>query len=164
MKLLCFQAKHFRWKTHSKTLADTPDQDVENEVNETVVVFIHAETSDENEEKRNSVLRQTLKHIKWLANKRELKHIVIHSFTHLGGETASPAFRGVIRHGRQRLREPDTKWTTHFSSSASGISVVWRASPRCGKKSAEQKGLVMFSFIAIRRSERVQCFTRVEDQ
>ena len=116
MKLLCFQAKHFRWKTHSKTLADTPDQDVENEVNETVVAFIHAETSDETEEKGNSVLRQTLKHIKWLANKRELKHIVIHSFTHLGGETASPAFaEEFINTVAQRLRETGYEvWTTPF--------------------------------------------------
>jgi hypothetical protein len=65
MKLLCFQAKRFRWKTHAKTLPDVPDQDVEEEVAETLVAFIHAEASDEIEEE-NSVLRQTLKHMKWL--------------------------------------------------------------------------------------------------
>jgi hypothetical protein len=91
MKLLCFQAKRFRWKTHAKTLPDVPDQDVEAEVAETLVAFIHAEASDEIEERRISVLRQTLKHMKWLANKRGLKNIVIHSFAHLGGETASLA-------------------------------------------------------------------------
>src|SRR5215468_7229386 len=106
MKLLSFQAKRFRWKTHSKTLTDAPDQDVENEVKETVVVFIHAETSDERDEKRNSVLRQTLKHIKWLANKRDLKNVVIHSFTHLGGETASPVYDAeFIDTVAHRLRE-----------------------------------------------------------
>ena len=116
MKLLCFQAKRFRWKTHSKTLADVPDQDVEKEVAETIVVFIHAEASDEREEKRNSVLRQTLKHIKWLANKRGLKNIVIHSFTHLGGETASPSFaEELISILAQRLRETGFDvWITPF--------------------------------------------------
>jgi len=92
MKLLCFQAKRFAWKTHSKTLPYVPDQDVEGEIIEALVVFIHAEVCDEVEERSASVLRQALKHIKWLANKRPLRDIVIHSFTHLGGQTASAGF------------------------------------------------------------------------
>lgn len=106
MRLLCFQAKRFRWKTYSKTLPDVPDQDVEEEVTNTVVVFVHAETSDDVADRRPSVLRQAMKHIKWLANKRELKTIVLHSFAHLGGQTASPAFAEAIIHSiTQRLQE-----------------------------------------------------------
>jgi hypothetical protein len=92
MKLLCFQAKRFRWKTHSKTLPDVPDQDVEENVAEAVVVFLHAEASDQELDRKDSVLRQTLKHVKWLANKRGLKNIVLHSFGHLGGDTAPADF------------------------------------------------------------------------
>jgi hypothetical protein len=116
MKLLCFQARRFRWKTHSKTLPDAPDQDVEDEIAEAVVAFVHAELSDESEEKRSSVLRQTLKHIKWLANKREFKNIVIHSFTHLGAEPASPVFaEQFIDSLAQRLRETGYNvWLTPF--------------------------------------------------
>ena len=116
MKLLCFQAKRFRWKTHAKTLPDVPDQDVEEEVAETLVAFIHAEASDEIEERRISVLRQTLKHMKWLANKRGLKNILIHSFTHLGGETASPAgAESIIVALAERLRETGYQvWITPF--------------------------------------------------
>jgi hypothetical protein len=116
MKLLCFQAKHFRWKSHSKTLAQVADQDVEEQVADVVVVFIHAERSDEEAGKNNSVLRQTLKHVKWLANKRNLKNIVIHSFTHLGGETSSPGFAEFfINAVAQRLRETSYRvWTTPF--------------------------------------------------
>ena len=116
MKLLCFQAKRFRWKTHSKTLAEVPDQDVEKEIVETVVVFVHAEASDQAEDKQNSVLRQTLKHIKWLANKRDFKNVVIHSFTHLGGETASSGFaEEFINTVAQRLRDTGyAVWTTPF--------------------------------------------------
>jgi hypothetical protein len=116
MKFLCFQAKRFRWKTHVKTLPDVPDQDVEEEVAETLVAFIHAEASDEIEERRISVLRQTLKHLKWLANKRGLKNIVIHSFTHLGGATASPAgAEFFINALAERLRETDYQvWITPF--------------------------------------------------
>ena len=116
MKLLCFQAKRFRWKTYAKTLPDVPDQDVEEEVTESLVAFIHAEASDEIEERRTSVLRQTLKHMKWLANKRGLKNIVIHSFPHLGGVTASPAgAESIINTLAERLRETGYQvWITPF--------------------------------------------------
>jgi hypothetical protein len=92
MRLLCFQAKRFRWKTHSKTLADVPERDVEEAVEEAVIVFLHAEMSDADAERRASVLRQALKHLKWLANKRGLKNIVLHSFAHLGGDSAPAGF------------------------------------------------------------------------
>ena len=108
MKLLCFQAKRFRWKSFSKTLPDVRDQEVEEEVEETLVVFIHAESPDEEAGRRDSVLRQALKHIKWLANKRKLRNIVLHSFAHLGGEAAAPGFtEGLIEEIAQRLRSVD---------------------------------------------------------
>jgi len=105
MKLLCFQAKRFRWKTYSKTLPDVPDRDVEEQILNTVVVFVHAETSDDIEAKRPSLLRQIVKHIKWLANKKDLKNVVLHSFTHLGGETASPGFAESMIHDIARRLE-----------------------------------------------------------
>lgn len=116
MKLLCFQAKRFRWKTHSKTLPEVPAQDVDQTVEATLVVFIHAEARDAEEERKTSVQRQTLKHIKWLANKRELNNIVLHSFAHLGGETAPPAYaEAFITTLAERLRETGYKvWITPF--------------------------------------------------
>ena len=116
MKLLCFQAKRFRWKTHSKTLPDVADQNLDREVFETVVVFLHAEAADGEAERCASVLRQSLKHIKWLANKRELNNIVLHSFTHLGGATASPELaESLIATLQQRLSETGYQvWTTPF--------------------------------------------------
>jgi hypothetical protein len=116
LKLLCFQAKHFRWKTHSKTLAEAVDQEIDREVAQAVVVFVHAEAADAADERRTPVLRQSLKHIKWLANKRDLKNIVLHSFTHLGGETAAPGFaESFIDSAAARLRETGYQvWTTPF--------------------------------------------------
>jgi hypothetical protein len=116
MKLLCFQAKRFRWKTHSKTLPEVPAQDVDETVEATLVVFIHAEARDAEEDRKTSVQRQTLKHIKWLANKRELNNIVLHSFAHLGGETAPPAYaEAFITNLAERLRETGYKvWITPF--------------------------------------------------
>jgi hypothetical protein len=116
MKLLCFQARRFRWKTHSKTLPEVPDQEVDQEVTETLVVFVHAEALDGAEARSASVVRKSLKHIKWLANKRAVKNIVLHSFTHLGGDTASPAFaESFIDAAAARLRETGYQvWTTPF--------------------------------------------------
>ncbi len=116
MKLLCFQAKRFRWKTHSKTLPEVPAQDVDQTVEATLVVFIHAEARDAEEDRKTSVQRQTLKHLKWLANKRELNNIVLHSFAHLGGETAPPAYaEASITNLAERLRETGYKvWITPF--------------------------------------------------
>jgi hypothetical protein len=106
MKALCFQARRFRWKTHSKTLPEIADIDVEAEVTNALVIFLHAEQSDAEEKRRHPVFRGTLKHIKWLANKRELKDIVIHSFTHLGGQTADPLWaKTFIEDVAERLRD-----------------------------------------------------------
>ena len=54
-----------------------------------VVVFLHAEVEDETNAK---IETKVVKNIKWLANKRKLKNIVLHSFTHLSGSTASAEF------------------------------------------------------------------------
>ncbi|HXV48018.1 MAG TPA: threonyl-tRNA synthetase editing domain-containing protein [Candidatus Binatia bacterium] len=116
MKLLCFQTKRFRWKTHAKTLPEVADLSVEAEVLETVVALIHAESSDADPARSLSVQRQALKHLKWLANKREFKNIVLHSFTHLGGNTAEPAFaEAFIAALAERLRDAGYQvWTTPF--------------------------------------------------
>jgi hypothetical protein len=92
MRLLCFQAKHFRWKTHSKTLPAAPDLQAEEEIADSVVIFVQAEASDTSKQDRDSIQRKAIRHIKWLANKRDLKDVVLHSFTHLGGESAEPGF------------------------------------------------------------------------
>ena len=90
MKLLTFQAKRFWWRSFSKTLDAVEDVEVEEEVRDAVVAFYQIEAGDA--ENRASVFRQALKHIKWLANKREMTNVVLHSFTHLGGENAEPDF------------------------------------------------------------------------
>jgi hypothetical protein len=106
MKLLCFQAKRFRWKTHSKALAEVVDQEIEREVEKAVIVFVHAEESDAADDRYATIVRQSVKHLKWLANKRGLKNIVLHSFSHLGGDTARPGFaHSFIETAAARLRE-----------------------------------------------------------
>ena len=101
MKLLCFQARHFSWKSFSKTLDEidgdqVEDVTIDDELKDCVVVFAHAEREDEPEEARARVLKHTLKHIRWLANKRAYKNVVLHSFAHLGGQNASPEFAQAL--------------------------------------------------------------------
>lgn len=101
MKLLTFQAKRFRWRPYSKTLPNASAQPDEKEAVEAVVVFLEAEKQDEG---KASVVRQAVKHIKWLANKKQLKRVVLHSFTHLGGDTAAPDLAdGLLKEVAQRL-------------------------------------------------------------
>lgn len=94
MRLLMFQARRFWWKSFSKTLEAVPDAPAEDQMTEAVVIFMQVEAKDA--AARDDVLRKTLKNIKWLANKRQLKNVVLHSFTHLGGENAEPAFAGAF--------------------------------------------------------------------
>lgn len=113
MKLLLFQAKQFYWKSFSKTLDSMPDQDVVETVPEAVVVFLHAEAEDE---AQPGLETKVVKNIKWLANKRQLKNIVLHSFTHLSGSTASPEFaQNLLNSLEQRLRHTGYQvWQTPF--------------------------------------------------
>ena len=51
MKLLCFQARHFGWKSFSKTLEEidgdkVADVTVDDELRDCVVVFAHAEAQN----------------------------------------------------------------------------------------------------------------------
>jgi hypothetical protein len=89
-----FQAKRFWWKSFSKTLDDVEDVQAEVAVTDAVVVFMHVEAKDA--AARDEVFRKTLKNVKWLANKREFKRVVLHSFTHLGGENAEPEFAAAF--------------------------------------------------------------------
>jgi hypothetical protein len=114
MRLLCFQAKRFWWKTFEKTLAEAPAQEVEAEVRDAVVAFVHVEVGDTDPQRESSVFRQALKHLKWLANKRGLRVVVLHSFTHLGGDSAAPAAaHAFLEQLAQRLA--DTGYTTHIT-------------------------------------------------
>jgi len=116
MKLLCFQARRFHWQTHGKTLPEAADCAADQNVVEAVVAFIHSDVSDGSADRNTAVLRQSIKHIKWLANKRSCKTIVLHSFTHLGGDSAEPrAAQALISNLAERLRETGYEvWTTPF--------------------------------------------------
>lgn len=116
MKLLTFQAKSFHWKSFERTVEEVEAVDVEDEALEAVVVFLHAEEKDAEPDERARVFKRSLKHIKWVANKRDLKRVVLHSFTHLGGGRTEPSFAQVlIDELAERLRATGYEvWQTPF--------------------------------------------------
>lgn len=113
MRLLLFQAKQFYWKSFSKTLETVLDQAVAETVQEAVIVFLHAEAGDES---KPGLETKVAKNIKWLANKRRLKNIVLHSFAHLSSSTAAPEFaQTLLDNLEQRLRQTGYQvWQTPF--------------------------------------------------
>ena len=135
MRLLMFQAKRFWWKSFSKTLDDVEDVEAEEEVADAVVVFIQVGEKDAAD--RDTVFRKALKNVKWLSNKRGLRRVVLHSFTHLGGENAAPDFAGtLIDELAERLRATDyAVWITPFgyfnewdlSVYGESLGKVWKA-------------------------------------
>ena len=88
MKLLTFQTDRFAWRPHERTWDDAHVTPSSGEVQDAVVAFLHVEIPDVSAPNTTRAIRKTLKHIKWVANKGELKTVVLHSFAHLGGDTA----------------------------------------------------------------------------
>jgi hypothetical protein len=106
MRLLTYQAEHFAWRSFSKTLPEVDDAEVNEAVDDALVVFMHIEHKDF--EAGAKTFKHALKHVKWLANKRDLKTIVLHSFTHLGGESAEPTqAQGFMHSLKERLEATD---------------------------------------------------------
>lgn len=95
MKLLMFYAKHWWYRTASKSLPEAPEAEAEESMNNAVVVFFHVEQDDEKD--RDGTLRKFIKNTKWLAGKFNTKSVVFHSFNHLGMSKSSPEFARDLR-------------------------------------------------------------------
>lgn len=103
MKLLLFYAHKWWFKTASKSLPQVPDINIEDSLDNTVVVFYHAEKEDE--EKGKGLLDKFIKNIKWLAGKFGTRNVVIHPFNHLSSSKASPEFsEQMIKQATERLQ------------------------------------------------------------
>ena len=90
MKLLMFQSPRFHFKSFLKTRPEAADHEIDEDVTEAAVIFVHAEAEDE--ERSTKVFSKVLKNIKWIANKRGLRNVVLHSFTHLSESKAEAEF------------------------------------------------------------------------
>jgi hypothetical protein len=102
MKLLMFLASQFTFRPFEKMLPEA-DDGREVQATEAVVVFLHSEPQDE--AAPADLETKVIKNIKWIAGKRGLRTVVLHSFTHLAEASASPAFaRAFIDSAAARLR------------------------------------------------------------
>jgi hypothetical protein len=102
LKLLLFYSPSFWFKTYQKVLEHVPDSEGEALFEEAVVVFYQVE--EEDVENRGKVLTKFVKNVKWLAGKFGSRTVVLHSFNHLSGSKAGPAFAGpLIDEARERL-------------------------------------------------------------
>lgn len=90
MKLLCFLASHFAWTPFSQTIEDADEAPTPDGFDDAVVIFMHIEEHDLQEDNYKRAFKHTLKHVKWLANKKGFTNIALHSFAHLGGSNAAP--------------------------------------------------------------------------
>jgi hypothetical protein len=103
MKLLMFLAKQFTYRPFERTLPEAGDGGGEVRVTDAAVVFVHAETEDEDDP--SGLETKFVKNVKWIAGKRGFKNIVLHSFTHLAEASASPHFaEAFLQSAATRLR------------------------------------------------------------
>ncbi len=120
MRVLTFLARSFSWQPYSQTLPDAPPA-YPGAATNAVVAFIQVEARDEVDRAR--AFRHLLKHLKWLANKKGFENIVLHSFTHLGGQSASSEFaRQLLDEMAQRLE----KNSYHVSLTPFGYFCSWQ--------------------------------------
>ncbi len=128
MRMLSWLVDRFRWQAAEQTLEGAfGSQEMEGDVEQALVAFIQLEKRDGGE-RRSSVFRQTLKSIKWQANKLKFRTIVLHSFAHLGSrESADADFAWTfLVELAERLRK--TGYDVHITPF--GYTCVWTMSVR----------------------------------
>jgi hypothetical protein len=130
MKLLLFYAPEFWLKPFSKGLPDAPDAGGELSVEKTVVALVHAEPADADDQSR--VVTKAIKNIKWVAGKFGSKRAVLHFFSHLAKEAATPELAAaLVAAMAERLRNADYEvtvtpfgWFNEFKIHVGGESMA----------------------------------------
>lgn len=114
MRLLMFAARRFAWLPFQRSLPNAADPEGRAELDDAAVIFVHVEATDA--KGHGKTVTKTVKNIKWLARKHGLRRIVLHSFTHLGGDTAEPALaQSLLEEMAERLRRVGYQvWLTPF--------------------------------------------------
>lgn len=98
-----FLAKQFTFRPFEKTLPEAGDGGGEVRVADAAIVFVHAEPQDEADPA--GIETKFVKNVKWIAGKRGLRSVVLHSFTHLADASASPQFaEAFLQSAAARLR------------------------------------------------------------
>lgn len=100
--MLMFLSPSFRYRPFVSTLKGASSKYDESCVREAAVIFIHVEEDDTENSAR--LLAKLIKNVKWIANKRNYKNVVLHSFTHLSESKSAPEFaRSLLQQASDRL-------------------------------------------------------------
>jgi hypothetical protein len=89
-----FNVKEFWYKTFRKTLSDVKEYEKEDTVKDAIIVFANVEKEDE--EKKDKILKKTVKNITWIARKTKRNRIVLHAFAHLSKSKSSTQFAETL--------------------------------------------------------------------
>lgn len=81
MKLLMFNTHEFWFRTFKNNLNENSDENIENTVENSLVIFIHIEENDA--DKKERMVKKARDNITWLAKKTGRNKVVLHSFAHL---------------------------------------------------------------------------------
>jgi len=90
MKLLMIYCEKFAYHPTVKTLDEFENVTEGKVFGDTLVAFIHAEETDEEDIKR--VETKMVKNLKWAAKKNNTKSVLLHSFAHLAETKANPNY------------------------------------------------------------------------
>lgn len=90
MKLLMIYCDKFKYTPTIKTLDEFENEFDEQDFNDALVAFIHAEEKDETDLK--GVETKMVKNLKWAAKKNGTNNVVLHSFAHLAETKANPDY------------------------------------------------------------------------
>lgn len=89
MKMLMLHVREFWFRTHTRNLETEQEREDEATVSGgAVLAWLHVEPHDV--EDRGTVVRKTIKNLKWHARKVEVDQVVLHSFAHLAEQRADP--------------------------------------------------------------------------
>ena len=135
MKLLMFHVRDFWFKTYEKNLETEEEREEEGGMPQGgILAWCHVERKDVQDSV--PVVRKAAKNLKWLARKVATTDVTLHSFAHLGGDTAEPeAAAELLVSIAERLRAVDfevheTPWG-YFNEfrmhvEGPGLAKVWK--------------------------------------
>jgi len=91
----------FSFNPTIKTIETMPDHIGKMNFENIQAAFIQVEKKDE--ENETAVKKKLLKNLKWIAGKKNIKHIILHSFAHLSESKAEPSFTNIFDDIDERL-------------------------------------------------------------
>lgn len=106
MKLLMFLSPRFRYRPFVSALEGAKANGDHVIVRDAAVIFVHSEENDVQDSAK--LLTKFVKNVKWMANKRDFKNVVLHSFTHLSESKSAPEFaESILLQASERLSAAD---------------------------------------------------------